>query len=1126
MKINLRTSFYVSVIILIFPLKVLSQQGNDKEGFKITPVSPNTASMGLYGQIPVGHYTGVPNIDIPLYEIDLDGKKIPISISYHGSGIRLAQEASSLGLGWTLNLAGCISKSVNGEDDFVASNGAFKSYYSDNPNLEELKSDLYIMTKPQLSEKYWPYFNFGGKGEPDIYYYNFAGFSGKMMFDRVGTTYKGFTNTQAVAKAILLNPKSYLDITYNFPGGWIVKDLDGYTYGFEEVETSMGFSLNSSGLLSKNDKELREIPFNNQGVQTTAFYLTYIESPLKNRVTFSYEKEYFYTPISLNEQMYGTNDPDLLEYNDVTTIPTTHIKLARKYQDFTYSYSRITQLRPTGVTFNGGTIQVNAGSPRIDLLSIANENAPKKISSVEIKDKQGKLIKYYSFEQSYRGLGGNINFDYLNKRLMLDRVIENNGSQHSFIYNLNDLPSKNSFETDFWGFYNMGQIEGSPKAFETVPTTAIMGEMLYGRDKRPRPELLQNMMLNQIKYPTGGTSNFYYEPHNINQNISYLFNKLKYAGVSTALLGRDYNNPCDIIGTSGKDATSEVFEITSYVEGVKLELRVGKVNSSTMSCGGSSTSFTVWLEKFDGNNFVEFKASLMSSSKYDFYVAHSQLDYQKIYSTAFFGGLPEGKYRLRLRVGVPGYVNFSAYAGIEYLQPTVVSEIMPGGAGLRIEKIVNKSEGKDETRSFIYKGASSMYNPEFTRTQIVAPGYYTASSLPEYPFPDFTFKPSSVYSFSSTSSIVPFSSAAQGNIVGYRKVTENIEGNGYTEYVFENNSNRKLGAGADQYIPFFPTMENFLNGSPKSKIIYNKYGVEIQKDTFNYKTNVVKVFPAFKTFVPRPLRTIDGAFIGFYDIKVEESILDNKTTTSFVNGIVAQEVKEDYLYDPTYSLLTSVKMTGSQGKIKQQLIKYPFNYSDAVSIGMINKNLKGIPVEKISLIDNKVIAASRTEYKDTLSTYLPSKTYSFNSTVPQVLTAYSNFYKNDYTFTKYNSKGKLLEFLNPDKTFTSYLWDNLSLYPIAVIKNATYTQSLAAFNGFDFSGIGSVNSSKELVVRTNLPNSMVNTYTYKPLVGMTSKTDPRGVTEYYEYDIYQRLKAIIDQAKNVTSSMDYHYHSN
>ena len=54
------------------------------------PPSPTAASLGIYGAVPVGHYTGIPQIEIPLYEIKCGSLTIPISLSYHASGIRVA----------------------------------------------------------------------------------------------------------------------------------------------------------------------------------------------------------------------------------------------------------------------------------------------------------------------------------------------------------------------------------------------------------------------------------------------------------------------------------------------------------------------------------------------------------------------------------------------------------------------------------------------------------------------------------------------------------------------------------------------------------------------------------------------------------------------------------------------------------------------------------------------------------------------------------------------------------------------------------------------------------------------------------------------------------------------------
>ncbi len=54
-------------------------------------------------------------------------------------------------------------------------------------------------------------------------------------------------------------------------------------------------------------------------------------------------------------------------------------------------------------------------------------------------------------------------------------------------------------------------------------------------------------------------------------------------------------------------------------------------------------------------------------------------------------------------------------------------------------------------------------------------------------------------------------------------------------------------------------------------------------------------------------------------------------------------------------------------------------------------------------------------------------------------------------------------------------------------------------------------------------NAQMTTYTYSPLVGMTSGCDVDNKITYYFYDEFMRLKWIKDQDKNIIKTFRYHY---
>lgn len=171
-----RISLFLLLFLLLKATVMYSQDGHPETNFRIVPVSPNAASLGTFGMIPTDNYVGQANLTIPIYEIDLDGKKFPIALSYHTDGTRVAQEATWIGLGWTLQAGGCVVRQVQGTDDFAA-RGCYNltdAPWLTNPRFEVTDQNL---------EKYMGYFKGDYDAEPDMFYFNAGGHSGSMYFD-------------------------------------------------------------------------------------------------------------------------------------------------------------------------------------------------------------------------------------------------------------------------------------------------------------------------------------------------------------------------------------------------------------------------------------------------------------------------------------------------------------------------------------------------------------------------------------------------------------------------------------------------------------------------------------------------------------------------------------------------------------------------------------------------------------------------------------------------------------------------------------------------------------------------------------------------------------------------------
>jgi hypothetical protein len=260
--------FTFSFFLLFFLSWQAFAQGSDKS---VIPSSPQSAEFEKYVNYNVSMYNGVPDISIPLYTIHLKGMDIPISLSYHASGIKYRQTNGDVGVGWTLNPGYRITRTIYGlpdekhemPSDIGARLASLPEGVDGDHYLAMFTRDLNGMPRREDDSKWYD-------GEYDIFSYMLPTESGRFLIkDRQNKVVQ--TLEESYAKIAYQNGLSAIgpaDGILNFD----VADDQGNKYYFGEHST--------------NDANVFE--FSNGSGQATGWALKNLTTALGDQLAFNY----------------------------------------------------------------------------------------------------------------------------------------------------------------------------------------------------------------------------------------------------------------------------------------------------------------------------------------------------------------------------------------------------------------------------------------------------------------------------------------------------------------------------------------------------------------------------------------------------------------------------------------------------------------------------------------------------------------------------------------------------------------------------------------------------------------------------------------------------------------------
>jgi hypothetical protein len=446
---------------------------------KLIPPSPDAASLGKYGILPVTLYSGQANVSVPIAELRSGNLSVPISLSYNNNGYRPGEESSWIGLGWTLQGTGVITRIVKGRLDESTD---YTEHWQNYGNVLDMTLNMDFMELVGRGD---------GDSEPDLYIFNFNGHAGKFVL---------------VGNRAVTFPHQDLKITLESTGFRII-DENGINYFFQDTETTNPRNKSNGS------------PF--MPSYTSAWYLTKIASADNlDQINFSYTS---WTHSQANLSYSET-------YQAKSGITSGHTGCGGSnsgcdsWSTSTLPGASLTVKRLTRISAKDGYIDfIPEATSRKDFSST---------SAYALKD----IIIYSKPDSLLRkkiglvhGYFGNITYStqcqlklssltyagyYVNKTIgntiTADSIVIPN--YYAFEYNNeNDVVTKGTRAIDKWGYYNGKDNNASLFDANFLGYTPLMtpGDRTVDASKSI------NGVLSKITYPTGGYTTFDYEANRI-----------------------------------------------------------------------------------------------------------------------------------------------------------------------------------------------------------------------------------------------------------------------------------------------------------------------------------------------------------------------------------------------------------------------------------------------------------------------------------------------------------------------------------------------------------------------------------------------------------------------------------